>query len=84
MDDLQLNASIISNIQDRGYVNKIENRFMPSELGIVVCNMLVESFPDVMDIQFTAKVEEQLDLIEEGNLRWRGFLKDFWKSLKLP
>ena len=39
---------------------------MPSELGIVVCNMLVESFPDVMDIQFTAKVEEQLDLIEKA------------------
>ncbi len=75
-------ASIISNIQDRGYVQKEQNRFMPTELGMVVCKMLVESFPEVMDVQFTAKVEEQLDKIEDGEIRWRGFLKNFWKSFE--
>jgi DNA topoisomerase-1 len=57
-------AAIISNIQDRGYVEKIENRFVPTELGSVVCKMLIESFPDVMDIEFTAKVEELLDKVD--------------------
>ncbi len=76
-------ASIISNIQDRGYVEKIENRFLPNELGIVVCRMLVESFPDVMDVTFTAKVEEQLDKIEEGEVKYKRFLKDFWKSFEV-
>jgi len=76
-------ASIISNIQDRGYVEKIENRFLPNELGIVVCRMLVESFPDVMDVTFTAKVEEQLDKIEEGEVKYKRFLKEFWKSFEV-
>jgi DNA topoisomerase-1 len=76
-------ASIISNIQDRGYVDKIENRFMPTELGNVVCKMLVQSFPDVMDIKFTAGLEEQLDRIEEGEVPWRKVLKDFWKGFEV-
>jgi DNA topoisomerase I len=75
-------ASIISNIQDRGYVEKIENRFFPTELGMVVCRMLIESFPDVMDISFTAKVEEQLDKIEEGEIKWKKVLKEFWKGFE--
>ena len=76
-------ASIISNIQDRGYVQKIENRFMPTELGAVVCKMLTESFPDIMDIQFTAKIEELLDLIEEGEENWKKVLGDFWKKFEV-
>ncbi|MBC7539172.1 MAG: type I DNA topoisomerase [Bacteriovorax sp.] len=76
-------AAIISNIQDRGYVEKIENRFIPTELGTVVCKMLVESFPDVMDIEFTAKVEELLDKIEEGEVSWKKVLRDFWKGFEL-
>ena len=51
---------------------------------MVVCKMLVESFPEAMDVQFTAKVEEQLDKIEEGEIRWRGFLRNFWKSFENP
>lgn len=76
-------ASIISNIQDRGYVEKTENRFMPTELGMVVCRMLVESFPEVMDVAFTAKVEETLDKIEDGELQWKKVLKDFWQSFEV-
>lgn len=76
-------AAIISNIQDRGYVEKTENRFVPTELGTVVCKMLVESFPDVMDIEFTAKVEELLDKIEEGDVNWKKVLREFWKGFEL-
>jgi len=71
-------ASIISNIQDRGYVEKIENRFLPTELGMVVCKMLIESFPTVMNVDFTAQVEGLLDQIEEGDITWKKVLKDFW------
>ena len=56
---------------------------LPNELGIVVCRMLVESFPDVMDVTFTSKVEEQLDKIEEGEVKYKRFLKDFWKSFEV-
>jgi DNA topoisomerase-1 len=76
-------ASIISNIQDRGYVEKIENRFVPTELGQVVCKMLVQSFPDVMNVKFTAGVEELLDKIEEGEIGWKKVLKDFWSKFEV-
>ncbi len=75
-------ASIISNIQDRGYVEKIEKRFISSELGNVVCQMLIESFSDIMDIEFTAKIEELLDQIEDNEINWRDVLSDFWKSFE--
>jgi DNA topoisomerase-1 len=75
-------ASIISNIQDRGYVDKVDNRFIPTELGMVVCKMLIQSFPDVMDVKFTAKVEEELDKIEEGEISWKKFLKEFWHGFE--
>lgn len=75
-------ASIISNIQDRGYVEKRENRFFPSELGMVVCKMLVESFPNIMNVEFTSKVEELLDQIEDGNVKWKKVLRDFWKGFE--
>ncbi len=75
-------ASIISNIQDRGYVEKVENRFMSTELGAVVCKMLIESFPDVMNVDFTAQVEELLDQIEEGEVTYKKVLKDFWKGFE--
>ncbi len=71
-------AAIISNITDKGYVEKIENRLLPTELGIAVCRMLISSFPNEMDVQFTAKLEEQLDLIAEGDVKWTKVLKDFW------
>jgi DNA topoisomerase-1 len=76
-------AAIISNIQDRGYVEKIENRFIPTELGSVVCKMLIESFPDVMDIEFTAKVEELLDKVEDGEVNWKKVLREFWKGFEV-
>ena len=76
-------ASIISNIQDRGYVEKIEKRFVPSELGAVICRMLIESFPDIMDVDFTAKMEMLLDFIEDGNMKRKKVLQDFWNDFKV-
>ena len=75
-------ASIISNIQDRGYVEKIENRFHPTELGSVVCRMLIESFPDIMSVDFTASIEKLIDKIEDGDIKYKKVLKDFWKDFK--
>ena len=76
-------AAIISNIQDRGYVEKTQNRFIPSELGMIVCKMLIESFPDIMDIKFTAKIEELLDQIEEGDVKWKKVIKEFWGDFEV-
>ena len=75
-------ASIISNIQDRGYVVKVEKNFLPTELGSVVCKMLITSFPKVMDVEFTAHVEELLDDIEDGQVKWKKVLKDFWSDFE--
>ena len=72
-------AAIISTIQERDYVNKIENKFRPTELGVLVCDLLVNHFPVIMDVAFTATMEEELDKIEEGQLPWVNAVKDFYK-----
>jgi len=71
-------ASILSTIQDRKYVEKKENRFYPTELGNLVTELLVESFSDILNVQFTANLEDQLDQIEEGKANWIKTLKDFY------
>lgn len=71
-------AAIISTIQERDYVTKVENRFRPTELGLLVNELLVNHFPVVMDVAFTAKMEEELDKIEEGQLRWVQAVRDFY------
>ena len=71
-------ASILSTIQDRKYVEKKENRFYPTELGDLVTELLVVSFPNIVDVQFTANMEEQLDQIEEGTRNWVATLKSFY------
>jgi DNA topoisomerase-1 len=72
-------AAIISTIQERDYVQKVENKFRPTELGVLVCDLLVNHFPVIMDVAFTAKMEEELDKIEEGQMPWVGAVKDFYK-----
>lgn len=72
-------ATILSTIQDRKYVNKIDGKFAPTELGTVVNDLLVERFSDVLDIGFTAKMEDKLDRIEEGKMKWIKVVKDFYK-----
>jgi DNA topoisomerase-1 len=71
-------ASIISTIQDREYVTKISGRFYPTEIGMVVCDLLVESFPYIFDTAYTAKLEEELDEIEEGNEKWTDLMNGFY------
>ena len=74
-------ASIINTIQDREYVVKhggSRGRFYPTEIGVVVCDLLVESFPYIFDTKYTAKLEEELDDIEEGKEKWTTLLNGFY------
>ncbi len=71
-------ATIMSTIQDRKYVHKAEGRFHPTELGMVVNDLLVERFAELMDVGFTAKMEEELDRIEDGKMKWVKVVKDFY------
>lgn len=71
-------ASILSTIQDRKYVEKKENRFFPTELGDIVTDLLVQSFSEILDVKFTAHLEDQLDQIEEGKANWVQTLKEFY------
>jgi DNA topoisomerase-1 len=72
-------AAILSTIQDRKYVEKNEDkRFFPTELGVVVNDLLVDKFPELIDMGFTAKMENELDEIESDNLKWVKVVKDFY------
>jgi DNA topoisomerase I len=74
-------ASIINTIQDREYVVKhggSRGRFYPTEIGVVVCDLLVESFPYIFNTTYTAKLEEELDDIEEGKEKWTDLLNAFY------
>ena len=71
-------AAILSTIQERKYVHKTEGKFSPTELGIVVNDYLVERFPELIDIGFTAKMEDELDRIEEGKMKWVKVIKEFY------
>ncbi|MGA2774019.1 MAG: type I DNA topoisomerase [Bryobacteraceae bacterium] len=72
-------ASILSTIQEREYVGKEGGRFVPSELGMVVTDLLLESFDDIFDVTYTARMEEELDEIEEGKLDWRAAMAEFYE-----
>ncbi len=74
-------AQIITTIQDRGYVDKVDNRFfVATERGHTVNNLLVETFPHLFNIEFTARMEDRLDQIEEGRDGWVGAVRDFYGS----
>ena len=73
-------ASIISTIVEREYVKKDQGRFTPTMLGERVSDLLVKSFDDVFDVTFTARLEEELDEIEEGKLPWRDAVREFWEK----
>ncbi|MBI3280091.1 MAG: type I DNA topoisomerase, partial [Acidobacteria bacterium] len=75
-------ASILSTIQEREYVRKEGGKFLPTELGMVVTDLLVESFEDIFDVSYTARMEEELDEIEEGKLDWRTAMQEFYDRLK--
>ena len=74
-------ASIINTIQDREYVQKMGGKrgpFVPTEIGSVVTDLLVANFPYIFDTKYTAKLEEELDDIEEGQEKWTDLLKGFY------
>ncbi|MGP8252231.1 MAG: type I DNA topoisomerase [Terracidiphilus sp.] len=74
-------ASIINTIQDREYVVKhggSRGRFYPTEIGVVVCDLMVKNFPYIFDTKYTAKLEEELDDIEEGKEKWTDLLNGFY------
>ncbi len=73
-------ASIISTIQDRGYVRLENRRFYAEKMGDIVTERLVESFHDLMDYSFTANMEESLDEIAEGNKAWHQLLDEFYSD----
>lgn len=71
-------APIISVIQTRNYVEKNQGRFYPTEIGTIVNKVLTEYFPEVVDIQFTAKMEEELDQIADGKIAWQEVIREFY------
>ncbi len=75
-------ASIITTIQARKYVEKIQNKFYSTDIGEVVTDKLNEFFPRIMDIAFTRHMEDQLDKIEEQHLDWVGVLDEFYGPFK--
>ena len=75
-------ASILSTIQEREYVRKDGGKFVPTELGMVVTDLLLESFNDLFDVTYTARMEAELDDIEEGKTDWRLSMSDFYERFQ--
>ncbi|HTQ56174.1 MAG TPA: type I DNA topoisomerase [Bryobacteraceae bacterium] len=73
-------ASILSTIQEREYVKKEGGRFFPTELGRVVTGLLIESFDDIFDVRYTARMEEELDEIEDGQIAWQSAIGEFYEK----
>ncbi len=75
-------ASIISVIQDRGYVDRENKAFAPTAIGYTVCDFLIQNFEGIMDYDFTAEMEEDLDRIARGEKEWRKVMANFWSPLE--
>ena len=75
-------ATIISTIESRGYIEREEQRFKPTSVGIAVNDFLVENFSSVDDIPFTAEMEDELDLIAEGKKEWVPVINEFYKPFE--
>ncbi|HEV3512908.1 MAG TPA: type I DNA topoisomerase, partial [Candidatus Sulfotelmatobacter sp.] len=75
-------AAILSTIQERQYVQKLGGKFVPTEIGLVVTDLLVANFQDIFDVQYTARLEEELDEIEEGKEKWQDAMADFYKKFQ--
>jgi DNA topoisomerase-1 len=76
-------AAIISTIVEREYVTKEQGRFTPTLLGEKVSALLVKAFEDIFDVGFTARMEDELDEIEEGKLSWRTAVQEFWDRFEV-
>lgn len=73
-------AAILTTILERDYVRKQQGRFLPTPLGEIVSDLLVKSFEDIFDVAYTARMEAELDEIEEGKLDWRQALEEFYEK----
>ena len=75
-------ATILTTIQEREYVQKDQGKFRPTELGFVVTDQLVRHFGEIFDVKYTARMEEELDEVEEGKMTWVEALDDFYKKFQ--
>ncbi len=75
-------ANILSVIQNRAYVEKMQGRFYPTELGMITSDLLVKNFSEIFDVAYTARMEEELDEVEEGKLKWTEALDEFYRKFK--
>ena len=75
-------APTLDTIQKRGYVSLDNKRFVPTELGEIVMDLIVEFFPEVIDIDFTAQMEHDLDRIEDGDIKWVNLIDDFYQDFE--
>ena len=71
-------APTITTILQRRYIEKVQKQLMPTDLGKVVNNLLIENFGDVINVEFTAQMEEEFDKIAEGNAKWKQVIADFY------
>ncbi len=72
-------APTLATIQSRNYVEKIKKKLHATDIGIVVSNLLINHFPDIVDMDFTAKMEKKLDKVAEGKEDWQKMIKDFYE-----
>ena len=72
-------APTISTIQQRGYVERVDRRLMPTEIGVHVNDLMVKYFPEVVDVSFTARMEEDLDMIASGQAEWVEVMNEFYR-----
>ena len=73
-------ASIVSTIQDREYVNKADKKLFPTPLGEVVTQLMLERFNDIIDVEFTANMEQQFDEVEAGQRNWKDVISQFYQG----
>jgi len=73
-------SNILSTIQDREYVKKEKRKLKPTVLGRAINDLLIDGFPEILDVKFTAEMEDQLDQVEEGKVFWVELLKKFYKG----
>jgi DNA topoisomerase-1 len=75
-------APTLTTIQERDYTEKIDKKYHPTEIGTLVTDMLVENFPEIVDINFTSHIEEEFDDIAEGKLKWTDVMEEFYGPFK--
>jgi len=75
-------APTLDTVQKRGYVTLDNKRFVPTELGGIVLELILEFFPEILDVEFTAKMENNLDEVEEGKIQWVQIIDDFYRGFE--